>query len=129
MPRLPRRPEFWLSAFLVWFVTLWALSSSDVPAKELPSIPYFDKIAHFGFFLGGSGLLCAWLYRRAPESPHWPRLIATAVAIIALVGCLDEFHQSFTPGRSGNDPADWTADLVGALVGALIFKAAHRCLK
>ena len=129
MPRLPRRPGFWLAAFLLWFAALWALSSSAAPVEELPRIPYFDKFAHFGFFLGGSGLLCAWLFRRDPDNPHWPRLIATAVAVIALVGLLDEFHQSHTPGRMGNDLADWGADVLGAFAGALIFKAVHRWLK
>lgn len=126
---LPRRPEFWLAAFLVWFATLWMLSSSAAPVEDLPRIPHLDKLAHFGFFLGGSGLLCAWLFRRAPETTNWPCLIATAVVVLALVGWLDEFHQSHTPGRHGNDLADWTADVLGALTGTIIFKAFHRCLK
>jgi VanZ family protein len=129
MRLLSRRPGFWLVAFLVWFAGLWALSSFSAPVKELPPIPHIDKVAHFGFFLGGSGLLCAWLFCRNPETTNWPRLIVTAVAVIALVGCLDEYHQSHTPGRTGNDIADWTADVLGALTGALIFKAVHRYLK
>ena len=126
---LLRRPEFWLTAFIIWFAGLWALSSFSVPVGELPRIPHIDKLAHFGFFLGGSGLLCAWLFRRDPENTNWPRLITIAVTVIALVGWLDEFHQSHTPGRSGNDPADWAADVLGALTGALVFKAVHRWLK
>jgi VanZ family protein len=129
MPRLPRKPGFWLAAFLVWFAVLWTLSSFPGPGDEIPAIPHIDKVAHFGFFFGGSGLLCAWLYRRAPDSPRWPRLIATAVVVIALVGWLDEVHQSFTPGRSGNDLYDWIADVLGAFSGAFVFKAVHRRVK
>ena len=129
MLQLPRRPGFWLAAFLVWFAGLWALSSFSAPVRELPHIPHIDKFAHFGFFLGGSGLLCAWLFRLDPVNTNWPRLIVIAVAVIAGVGWLDEYHQSHTPGRSGNDPADWIADVLGALTGALIFKTVHRWLK
>lgn len=52
----------------------------------------------------------------------------TAVIVIGIVGILDEYHQSFTPGRSGNDPYDWLADVVGGMVGALVFKRVHHLL-
>jgi VanZ family protein len=129
MLRLPRNPRFWLAGFLLWFGVLWVLSSFRVPSEGVPPIPHLDKIVHFGYFFGGSGLLCAWLFRRSPERPDWAKLIATAVLVIALVGALDEFHQSFTPGRSGNDPGDWLADLLGAIAGAFTFKRFHHLLK
>ncbi|MES2476552.1 MAG: VanZ family protein [Verrucomicrobiota bacterium] len=128
MPRLRHRPAFWLAAFLVWFATLWTLSSFAGPGEQLPTVPHIDKVAHFGFFFGGSGLLCAWLFRRDPRLPHWPRLILTAVVVIGLVGWLDEYHQSQVPGRFGNDLFDWIADVLGGLSGALVFKALHRQL-
>ncbi len=129
MPDVIRRPAFWLGAFLLWLTTLWALSSSSNVGPELPSIPNIDKIAHFGFFFGGSGLLCGWLYFLNPENPNWLRIITTAICIIAFVGILDEYHQTFTPGRTGNDPFDWLADLFGATCGVIVFKALHRFLK
>ena len=36
----------------------------------------------------------------------------------AIIGALDEYHQTFTPGRSGNDPWDLLADTVGAAAGS-----------
>jgi peptidoglycan/LPS O-acetylase OafA/YrhL len=93
MPRLPRHPGFWLTAFLFWFGVLWALSSSGMHGGGDPLVPNFDKIAHFGYFFGGSGLLGAWLYRRNPEKPNWWKIIATSILVIAMVGALDEFHQ------------------------------------
>ena len=33
---------------------------------------------------------------------------------------LDEFHQLFTPGRSGGDVGDWIADTFGAFCGVLL---------
>jgi VanZ family protein len=129
MPRLPRHPGFWLAAFLLWFGVLWGLSSFRIPSEGDPLIPHFDKIAHFGYFFGGSGLLSAWLFRRDPAQPNWWKIIGTSVLVIALVGALDEFHQSFTPGRSGNDPGDWAADLLGGMAGAAVFKRLHHLLK
>jgi VanZ family protein len=129
MLRLPRNPRFWLVGFLLWFGVLWGLSSFRIPSDGVPLVPHLDKIVHFGYFFGGSGLLCAWLFRRNPERPDWAKLISTAVLVIALIGALDEFHQSFTPGRSGNDPGDWLADLLGAVAGAFTFKRFHHLLK
>lgn len=129
MARLPQNPKFWLGAFLLWFAVLWLLSSSSGVGEYMPPINNFDKVAHFGYFFGGSGLLCAYLFRKRHERPDWRLIIAIAVTIIALVGCLDEYHQTFTPGRSGNDPYDWIADVLGAMAGAFTFKMVHRFLK
>lgn len=128
MPRIFRQPRFWLIAFIIWASVLWYLSSRDL--KGLPiTFNHIDKVKHFGYFFGGSGLFSAWLYLRNPESPNWKRLIITSILTLAVVGAVDEFHQSFTPGRSGNDFWDWLADVVGATAGAFTFKAVHRVLK
>jgi VanZ family protein len=127
--RLPRHPRFWFAAFFLWFVTLWALSSFTFEGPQTPPIAHLDKVEHFGFFLGGAGLLMAGFYRLNPGRPNWKRTVSAAVIIIALVGALDEWHQTHTPGRSGNDVFDWLADVLGGTTGALIFKALHQRLK
>lgn len=129
MTRLVRSPKFWLAGFLVWFGVLWLLSGSNPTGDHPPPFPHFDKVAHFGYFFGGSGLLCAYLYRRAPDRPNWRVIFAVAVIVIGLIGALDEWHQSFTPGRTGNDPSDLLADVLGAAVGAFTFKRFHHRLK
>ncbi|NQW99248.1 VanZ family protein [bacterium] len=129
MPQLPRNPKFWLGGFLLWLFVLWGLSSFSLAGTTAPPIDHFDKIAHFGYFFGGSGLLCAFLFRRRPNRQDWKILIATAVLVIAVVGALDEFHQSFTPGRSGNDPYDWLADVLGAIAGGIVFQRIHHLVK
>jgi VanZ family protein len=129
MKRLSRNPKFWLAAFLTWLGVLWILSSRSIPGPQIPPINHFDKIAHFGYFFGGSGLLGAWLYRRNPERPNWQAIILCVIFTIAVVGALDEYHQSFTPGRSGNDPYDWLADVMGATAGVCVFKWMHRRLE
>ncbi|GAA5122377.1 VanZ family protein [Luteolibacter yonseiensis] len=129
MAWLPRQPKFWLAAFLLWFVVLWVLSSLTLSTTYQPPVNNFDKFEHFGYFFGGGGLFSAWLFRRNPGNPDWTKIILTTVGVIALVGVIDEFHQTFTPGRSGNDPFDWLADVSGAAAGALVFRLVHRCLK
>jgi VanZ family protein len=129
MPWLPRSSKFWLAGFGLWFVSLSILSSFALPGDLNAPIDHFDKIAHFGFFFGGSGLLSAYLYRRNPDQPNWLKLILTAILVISLIGVLDEFHQSFTPNRFGNDPWDLLADVLGATAGALTFKKIHFLLK
>lgn len=130
MIRMPRSPGFWLACFVLWLGTLYLFSSFPRVNELSPSFNHSDKVAHFGYFFGGSGLLCAYLFRRKPAAAvQWKSLIASAVLCIAVIGVLDEFHQSFTPGRSGNDPYDWLADVLGGMVGALVFKRIHRLLE
>lgn len=92
----------------------------------MPPIVFFDKIEHFGYFFGGAGLMSAFLFFRNPLSPRWKIIIPAVIITMGLVGWIDETHQSFVPGRSGNDPLDWLADVTGATVGALVFRAIHR---
>lgn len=129
MPRLLRHPTVWLIAFLVWFGTLWLLSSVNHPPIPMPPIADFDKVEHFGYFFCGAVLFSAFLYRKRPKPPSWWSILTTVVILLALIGALDEFHQSFVPGRSGNDPFDWLADLTGSICGALFFNVIHRRLK
>jgi VanZ family protein len=129
MARLPRNPKFWLGAFLLWFAVLWTFSSFPGQGGFAPPIDHFDKVVHFGYFFFGGGLLSAWLFRLRPDQPDWKAILPTTILAIALIGGLDEYHQTFTPGRSGNDPYDWLADALGAVAGAFAFKHFHHRLK
>jgi VanZ family protein len=111
----------------MWLVVLWMLSSNPLPAgSDLPPIPHLDKVAHFGYFFVGGSLIAAFLYRSAPASPRWSFMGLIAVLIVAAVGALDEYHQTFVEGRSGNDPWDWLADVIGAWAGTQCFRRFHR---
>lgn len=124
--RLPRHPGFWFAGFGLWLLALWWISS-DV--RDLPEtgLSFTDKILHFGWFLGGAGLLSAALYSIRPETPALRRIIL-AVLLVTLIGLLDEFHQSFVEGRQGNDPFDLLADFLGATTGALVFQPLRRLI-
>lgn len=115
--KLPQKPGPWLLAFAVWFGTLWWLSSGhrDMPLGE--EIRFIDKVYHFGYYFGGA-ILLGGAFCRPPGQVAKPFLLT--VAAIALVGAIDEFHQSYVPGRSGNDPADWSADVSGGICGAWV---------
>ena len=126
--RLLRDPRTWLAAFAVWFGTLWWLSSQ---VRDFPpglDFQFSDKLIHFGYFLGGGFFSAAYLYRRKPENPNWDRIVILAVLVTGLTGALDEWHQSWVPGRSGNDLPDFQADLLGSMVGAILPRAMRRLL-
>lgn len=123
---LLRHPALWLAAFLAWFGTLWWLSSAP---REFPAALDFrasDKLLHFGYFFGGSGLFSAWWFRRHPDQPAWRRILFAWI-LLTLVGVSDEWHQSTVPGRDAT-LSDLLADSLGALAGALVFHACRRTL-
>ena len=128
MRRLVRNPSLWFAAFAVWFGTLWWLSSRVNHFPPGLDFRFSDKLLHFGYFFGGALLFSAYLFRLRPSVPRWGRVLALTVIVVGLTGALDEFHQSHVPGRSGNDPADFTADLLGAFAGALVFRKSHRLI-
>ena len=111
-------------AFAAWAAALWILSSrSKLPHTGL-EFPHFDKVAHFCYFGLGAVLLGAAAHR-AGLSPT-VRLLLVAMAVMAALGMLDEYHQSFVPGRSGNDFGDWIADVSGSAVALLVWRSWSR---
>ncbi len=91
-------------------------AASSVP--NLTSLPggVSDHAGHFA----GYALLSALLIR-AIASARWAGVTwpasAAAVALSALYGVSDEWHQRFVPGRTAALD-DWIADLLGAATAA-----------
>lgn len=113
--RLPSPgPRAWWSAFAGWNLLLFALSSFSAPAGAGPPVPHLDKAAHFVFFAAGAFVFATALAAGPGRSPG-PAVLT--LVVLTAIGALDEFHQSFTPGRSGNDLGDLAADAAGALAG------------
>jgi VanZ family protein len=109
----------WLLAWgpaLVWAGVVFALSS--VPGKSLPQVqaPDFDKVAHLGVYAVLGALVLRGLLRTTSLTSR--RAIVLAMVLGTLYGITDEFHQSFTPGRTP-DWHDVAADAAGSLLGAL----------
>ncbi len=116
-----RRSSTWFAVFAVWFCALWMLSSqaNDMPVRI--EFRHIDKVLHFGYFFGGAGLLSAAIFRYRPDL-HASTRILIVVIFVTLVGAVDEAHQSFIPGRSGNDAGDLTFDFLGAIAGSMLFQ-------
>lgn len=98
-------PVLWVAIILVG--TSW-------PSLKLgPDDLALDKIAHFSAYA-----VLAALCVRATRSPRRLATAASVVLGVSLLGAVDEWHQSFIPGRSMS-LADWMADTAGACVGVL----------
>lgn len=86
---------------------------SSQPALPAPMLfLHQDKIVHFGFYfiLG----LIAWRFFGDYIQPR-AVLLVVSLSYCSSYGLLDEWHQSFVPGRSA-DVADWAFDTLGAAV-------------
>jgi VanZ family protein len=113
--------SFQISLFLVKLVSplLPAAMSEDVLFERAELIHYFvRKAAHMTeYFLLALSLqlpLTAWFSKQLA-----PKLrIVIGFTATALFAALDEFHQSFVPGRSGNF-TDVCIDSTGALIASL----------
>jgi VanZ family protein len=64
-----------------------------------------------------------WFFPQSRKNRRWA-LLWTAL-ISAVYGVIDEIHQYFVPGRDCN-VWDWTADTIGAILGALAMMAVYR---
>ncbi len=115
--RLPSQPLFWLILWIVWFSILWTLSSSNPDLDKGPELPHIDKVYHLAYFMIGGFAAANFLYLKFRF--NWKKVFIIVVIAGSAVGIIDEYHQSFTPGRSGNDVGDWIADTLGAYTGCL----------
>lgn len=101
--------------FTTWLIGLTVLSS--LPGSDFGPLPFFeaDKVVHFLLFAAGAVPLMFALLQTFRQ-PRW-RLAIFAWGIMLFIAVGDEVHQRFTPGRSGTDLGDMTADALGAAFG------------
>jgi len=78
-----------------------------------PSLPGIDKVTHFLVY----GLLATFVVRLGQK----PKSAWIALGLVSIYGLLDEWHQSFTPGRSV-EFADWVADTLGAALAIVLYR-------
>lgn len=118
LPRFISSPVLWHALVIAWAALLYSLSEQS----HLPSPATFegiDKIQHAIYFAAGGACFLLGL-RLAGFARKTPTAILLTVLFCATVGGLDEWHQTYTPGRSGGDVWDWFADMTGGLIGAFI---------
>ncbi len=117
--RLVKNSALWWFGVLVWGAVLWTLSANSALPSG-PSFPLKDKLLHCTYFCGGALCLLLALHGKRSSLPSWRVLAIPGLLFTAIIGALDEFHQTFTPRRSGNDPWDWLADVTGGVLAAWI---------
>ena len=85
---------------------------SDLPGGRLGVLPAPDWLLHglANVAFGASLRLALAGHRRS---------VPVAIGILAAHGALDEWHQSWVPGRTAS-LTDWIADVVGGLVGLAV---------
>jgi VanZ family protein len=104
----------WL-AVILWASTIYYLSSLSGKEIERLGIDLWDKAAHFiAFFTGAVVLTCAL---RFSTGWTWLRIGLSGALAIAGYAATDEYHQLYTPYRSGGDLLDWLADALGGILG------------
>ncbi|MGZ8376714.1 MAG: VanZ family protein [Gemmatirosa sp.] len=96
---------------------VWAavvVISTSWPNPGVPDVGDGDKVVHLLAYA-----LLAWLIGRAlPPLARAPRRLAAVLIALVLFAALDEWHQSFIPGRSAS-VADWCADVAGIVLGLM----------
>ncbi len=97
----------------LWAAVLFLLSELEGPGLGVPT--GVDKLAHGGVYLI-LGLSLAWGKRRTGAGVPGLLLLLMGVAY----GALDEWHQSFVPGRHSS-VGDWVADSAGVMLGLVLF--------
>jgi len=109
---------------LLWAGLIFHLSSQSL--LDVPLLfPGQDKLFHVVAF-GTLGFLVLGGTRPAGSVYPYGKLLA-AVLLVAVYGILDEYHQSFVPGRSA-DPLDVVADVAGGVVGVWLMAYVYRKL-
>ena len=111
--------------------------SLNVPASTFPACAeamqlWVRKAAHVTeYFLLTLSIflpLRVWIHGKSVKSPRTcflSRYIIPTFLLSVLFASLDEFHQTFVPGRCGT-PVDVLVDSIGIITGCILLKLCHR---
>ena len=100
---------------------------SSIPSAEMPNFGLMDYLVKKGGHVLGYGILALAYLRglRGERIEILSRQLFTAWVLATLYSAIDEFHQSFVPGRH---PAitDVMIDSVGAAIALLVAGRYHK---
>jgi len=100
---------------IIYMGVIFALSSMPKPIPALVRLLPSDKVGHFIEYS-----LLGLLLGRALGTRTVAGQVAGTLGLGGLYGLSDEWHQSFVPGRTA-DVIDWCVDLLGLLLGMLLW--------
>jgi len=101
---------------------LCAIPSDSIPDPKL-NIPQLDKVVHFGMFFIMAIFLCSELRYQTRLSPQ--AVYSIAIGFSFVYGGLIEILQ-FNYFHRGGEWWDLVADVLGAVVGCLLYPTAKR---
>ncbi len=104
---------------LLWTLVLVILTF--MPGHALPAnkftIPYLDKVVHFGFYFT---FILLYEIESYHQSSHTPMLLGVGLA--TLLGVSTEFGQRYLTGGRHFEFFDILANISGTFMGWLIFR-------
>lgn len=96
-------------------------TASGTSGSDLPEFGIWDLLVKKGGHILGYALLAvSYLHGLAHARSINRRDLFLAILLAGLYAATDEFHQSFTPGRTPS-PIDAGIDTIGAVLGAGIW--------
>jgi VanZ family protein len=107
---------------VLYYALIYGLSAQPNVRIGL-DIPFLDKILHTMLYTG-FGFCLSYSAARFDRKAAAPRFVVLLLLGAALGG-LDEFHQSFVPGRNA-EWGDAAVDVLGVLLGGLAFRRLGR---
>ena len=109
---------------ILWSLTI--LVMCVIPAGNLPdtniSIPYFDKIVHFGIF----GILSFILISIFKEQYNYKKSIVITLIICSIYGYVIELLQKYVSSGRSYEFLDVLFDIIGCIFGILFYKLAKK---
>lgn len=105
-----------IAILAAYWVALFVLT--HIPIKIRVPVTNWDKAAHVVAYAGLSFLLACVLSR--PDRSAI-RLCVAVLAMALFYGAADELIQALIPGRTA-DWKDWLADVLGAVIGLVVFR-------
>jgi VanZ family protein len=101
----------------LYWITLFIATS--IPSEALPKIAVGDKLEHFFAYMILSILVSLTFHfqKKIKLLNTYPLL--SALFVVSLYGALDEWHQTFIPGRYA-ELLDMVSNFFGALFGIIV---------
>ena len=115
---LLRHRRLLLVMTLAWMSVIFLLSAQS--SIHIPSMFFMQDKALHSLLFGALGFFCSLLVMGDVSKPTFWHVLVVVLLVMGYGG-LDEFHQSFVPGRAP-DILDLMADALGGLFIALLMR-------